>query len=209
MRVNKASTRINNLIGLAPLMLFLSSYVPLFVLIITRQILSNIDYLSWGGIKVEYILCMIKHFGMSIICLGLTILGLIGSWFVFENIKKRVENGHSFKINEISSMNDEPLSYIATYIIPLLFGDYNNIIDCVTIICVFYIIYRLYVRSKLILVNPILSLRYSIYCVKYIDGDVQRQGILISCDNDILENDHVKMYNVGHQLFYGYRRKKI
>jgi hypothetical protein len=209
MRVNKASTRINNLIGLAPLMLFLSSYVPLFVLIITRQILSNIDYLSWGGIKVESILCMIQHFGMSIICLGLTILGLIGSWFVFENIKKRVENGHSFKINEISSMNDEPLSYIATYIIPLLFGDYNNIIDCVTIICVFYIVYRLYVRSKLILVNPILSLRYSIYCVKYIDGVVQRQGILISCDNDILENDHVKMYNVGHQLFYGYRRKKI
>ena len=88
MRVNKASTRINNLIGLAPLMLFLSSYVPLFVLIITRQILSNIEYLSWGGIKVESILCMIKHFGMSIICLGLTMLGLIGSWVVFENIKK-------------------------------------------------------------------------------------------------------------------------
>lgn len=209
MKTKRASTRINRLAGLAPIVLFLSSYIPLFVLIIVRQTLSNLEYLTWGGITVESIVCMIRYFGMSVVCLIMTFFGLIGTWLVFENIKKRVENGHSFKINEISSMNDEPLSYIATYIIPLLFGDYNNIIDCVTIICVFYIIYRLYVRSKLILVNPILSLRYSIYCVKYIDGDVQRQGILISCDNDILENDHVKMYNVGHQLFYGYRRKKI
>ena len=41
------------------------------------------------------------------------------------------------------------------------------------------------------------------------DGEVQRQGILISQDNDILENDQAKMYNVGHQLFYGYKQNRI
>ena len=104
-------------------------------------------------------------------------------------------------------MNDEPLAYIATYIIPIVFGNYSSPIDCVTIVLLFYVVYRLYIRSKLILVNPILSLlKYSIYSVRYMDGDIPRQGILISRNNDILENDQAKMYNVGHQLFYGYKR---
>ena len=206
MKTKRASTRINRLVGLAPIVLFLSSYVPLFVLIIVRQTLSNLEYLTWGGITMESIVCMIRHFGMSVVCLILTFFGLIGTWHVFDNLNRRVESGHTFKIEELSSMNDEPLAYIATYIIPLLFGDYNNLTDCLTVICVFYIVYRLYVRSKLILVNPILSLRYSIYNVKFKDGDIPRQGILISSDNDILEYDQVKMYNVGHQLFFGYKR---
>lgn len=206
MKTERASTRINRLVGLAPIVLFLTSYVPLFVLIIVRQTLSNLDYLSWGGITVESIVCMIRHFGMSVVCLVMTFFGLIGTWLVFDNLNKRVESGHTFKIEELSSMNDEPLAYIATYIIPLLFGNYNNLTDCLTIICIFYIVYRLYIRSKLILVNPILSLKYSIYNVKYKDGDIPRQGILISSNNDILEYDQVKMYNVGHQLFFGYKR---
>lgn len=206
MKTKRASTRINRLAGLAPIVLFLSSYMPLFVLIIVRQTLSNLEYLTWGGITVESIVCMIRYFGMSVVCLIMTFFGLIGTWLVFDNLNRRVESGHTFKIEELSSMNDEPLAYIATYIIPLSFGDYNNLTDCLTVICVFYIVYRLYIRSKLILVNPILSLRYSIYNVKYKDGDIPRQGILISSDNDILEYDQVKMYNVGHQLFFGYKR---
>jgi len=206
MKTKRASARINRLAGLAPIVLFLSSYVPLFVIIIVRQTLSNLEYLAWGGITMESIVCMIRHFGMSVVCLIMTFFGLIGTWLVFDNLNRRVESGHTFKIEELSSMNDEPLAYIATYIIPLLFGDYNNLTDCLTVICIFYIVYRLYIRSKLILVNPILSLRYSIYNVKYKDGDIPRQGILISSDNDILEYDQVKMYNVGHQLFFGYKR---
>lgn len=206
MKTKRASTRINRLAGLAPIVLFLSSYMPLFVLIIVRQTLSNLEYLTWGGITVESIVCMIRYFGMSVVCLIMAFFGLIGTWLVFDNLNRRVESGHTFKIEELSSMNDEPLAYIATYIIPLSFGDYNNLTDCLTVICVFYIVYRLYIRSKLILVNPILSLRYSIYNVKYKDGDIPRQGILISSDNDILEYDQVKMYNVGHQLFFGYKR---
>lgn len=157
MKTKRASTRINRLVGLAPIVLFLSSYVPLFVLIIVRQTLSNLEYLTWGGITMESIVCMIRHFGMSVVCLILTFFGLIGTWLVFDNLNRRVESGHTFKIEELSSMNDEPLAYIATYIIPLLFGDYNNLTDSFTVICVFYIVYRLYVRSKLILVNPILT----------------------------------------------------
>lgn len=199
-------TRTNRLTGLAPLVLFLSSYLPLFILIVLRQTSANCCYLSWSGINVEALCCMVKYFGMSLFCIVLSVIGIIGTIIVFMNLQHRVESGHTYRITEVSSMNDEPLAYIATYIIPILFEDYSNLIDCVTIVCIFYVIYRLYIRSKLILVNPVLCLKYSIYSVRYMDGDIQRQGVLISRDNDILENDQTKMYNVGHQLFYGYKR---
>lgn len=202
----KGYTQTNHLIGLAPLVLFLSSYLPLFILIIVRQVYANYNYLSWGGINVDALCCMVKHFGMSLFCSVLSAFGVIGTIFVFMNLRRRVENGHTYRIIEVSSMNDEPLAYIATYIIPIMFEDYSSLIDCVTIVCIFFVIYRLYIRSKLILVNPILSLNYSIYSVRYMDGNIQRQGVLISHNNDILENDQAKMYNVGHQLFYGYKR---
>lgn len=206
MRVRKAYTRINSLSRLAPLVLFLTSYLPLFVLVIVRQTCANWDYLSWRGFNAEAFECMVKHFGISVICVVLSMIGAIGTIFVFKNLRHRVESGHTYRITEVSSMNDEPLAYIATYIIPIVFGNYSSLIDCVTIVFIFLVIYRLYIRSKLILVNPILSLKYSIYSVRYMDGDIQRQGILISRNNDILENDQAKMYNVGHQLFYGYKR---
>ena len=206
MRSKKAYSQINKLVGLAPLVLFLSSYMPLFILIIVRQLINNSDYLSWGGISIDASLCMIKYFGMSIVCCILIIIGLLGICWLFKNLDHNVKNGHTYAIKELSSMNDEPLAYIATYIIPIMFEDYTSLIDCLTVACIFYIIYRLYIRSKLLLVNPMLSLRYSIYHIKYVDGDIERQGILISKCNEIIEGEQVKIYNVGHQLFYGYKR---
>ena len=38
------------------------------------------------------------------------------------------------------------------------------------------------------------------------DGDIERQGILISKNKSLYEGEIVKLYNVGYQLFYGYLR---
>ena len=51
-----------------------------------------------------------------------------------------------------------------------------------------------------------MKLKIPYYIIKYNDGEVSRQGILISKDNFIEENDIAKLYNVGYQLYYGYKR---
>lgn len=204
MKQKKAYTRINSFIGMAPFVLFLSSYAPLFLLTALRQILSNND-----TIKVECLKSFIyvtQHYGMAIICFVLAIIGLVGTYFTFDNLNKRIENGIIVEVKEISSMNDEPLAYIATYIVPLMFEDYTKLSNNITILIIFYVIYRLYIHSKLILVNPLLGLKFSIFNIKYQDGNIVRQGILISKDSYIEESDYVKIYNVGYQLFYGYKR---
>lgn len=199
-------TKVNSMVGMAPIVLFLSSYIPLFLLIAVRQILSNSESLIWGGLHFGTFINFMSHFGMATACLFLTCYGFVGTYITFKNIDEKVENGNIVKIIEISSMNDEPLAYVATYIVPIMFNDYSNLADNITVLCIFYVVYKLYVRSKLILVNPILSMKYSIFNIKYKDGDVSRQGILISRDNFIEENDTAKLYNVGYQLYYGYKR---
>ena len=105
----KGYTQTNHLIGLAPLVLFLSSYLPLFILIVARQVYTNSTYLSWGGFNVDALCCMVKFFGMSLFCFGLSVFGIVGLIMVFRNLQHRVESGHTFRIIEVSSMNDEPL----------------------------------------------------------------------------------------------------
>ena len=198
--------KVNSLIGLAPLMLFLSSYIPLFGIIALRQIILNFDYLNWAGFSWSGIMLFVTHFGIASLCMVFIIIGSIGTYFIFELIKSDAPNGNNSKIIEVTSMNDEVLGYMATYVIPLLYQDYSNLTDFCTMILIFVIIYKLYVNSKLLLVNPMISFKYSIYSIKYQDGDIQRQAMLISPNKDILENDTVKLYNIGYQLFYGYNR---
>ena len=47
-------------------------------------------------------------------------------------IKTNAPNGNNSKVIEVSSMNDEALGYMATYVIPLLYQDYSNLIDFCT-----------------------------------------------------------------------------
>ena len=205
----KGHTRDNRFVGNAPFVLFLSSYMPLFVLIIVRQCMSNLAYMNWAGFSYDSVYNLVKYFGVSILCTFFVVYGLYGTYKTFKRLDEKVENGNIVKVKEVSSINDEPLAYMATYIIPILFQNYSNLIDFLTLFVVFYVIYRLYIRSRLILVNPILNMKYSIYNIKYYDGNIERQGILISKDKSVYEEDKIKIYNVGYQLFYGYIRENL
>ena len=151
-------------------------------------------------------MCFVSKFGISVLCLVIIVFGLIGTYFVFRFIEKDSSNGATIEIKDISSLNDEPIAYLATYIVSIMFQDYSNIADVVTVLILFFIVYRLFVSSKLLLVNPILGLKFSIYSFTFIDGSIQRQGIVITKNKDIQEGDQVQIYNIGYQLYFGNKR---
>ena len=76
--------RINRLIGLAPLMLFLSSYIPLFGIIALRQFLSNIYYLNWAVFSAVGFMSFIIHFEIASLCMAFIIIGSLGMYLTFE-----------------------------------------------------------------------------------------------------------------------------
>lgn len=42
--------------------LFVSSYLPLFILVILRQLSDNYNYLHWGGISINSIKIFLSYF---------------------------------------------------------------------------------------------------------------------------------------------------
>ena len=203
-----AYARVNSLDRLAPYVLFLSSYLPLFVLIAMKEGCKIEMDVSPLRIDVGTIRDLSRAYLIPLICLLCIALGLIGTFFTFKNIEGRVENGSITTIEEVSGLNDEPLAYIATYVISFVPQGSESWENMLALLFLLVIVCHLYIRSKLLLVNPVLSLRYSIFSIRFEDGEVIRQGVLISRDRYIQEKDLVKIYNIGYQLYYGYKKEK-
>ena len=147
--------KLNNI---AIFVLFITSYIPLFGLLILRQVKQNIDFLNFGGFNQESIFLAIKKFGVSGFLFLLAIFGFIGLKFLLTNLDKKRPNGELVKIVEVENKNSETISYISTYIVPFIFQDTNNLFDISSIFIVLIIIFFIYTKSNMIVINPILSI---------------------------------------------------
>lgn len=113
-----------------------------------------------------------------------------------------IQNGNNVTVKSISNKNAESIGYIATYIIPFLFQSFDELGDIIPLLILLIIIYRIYVTSSLLLVNPVLNCRYSLFEMEYEEkGDI-KQGLMISPFRDIYESDNIKIFNIGYKLFY-------
>lgn len=83
--------RNNSFVGLSPLVLFLSSYIPLFGLIALRQFYNNLIYLNWSGFNKPAIICFLSKFGISVLCLIIIVFGLIGTYFFTLDLLKKTQ----------------------------------------------------------------------------------------------------------------------
>jgi hypothetical protein len=192
----------NNLERKAQFALFITSYLPLFVLIIFKQVYNNSQYLYWGGFECSSINLFIEKFGLSIILSFLGIYGYYGARTTLRNIHRSSKNGFPVIISRIKNKNSESIGYIATYIIPFAFQGFNNWLDLVSVCFIIYIIYRVYINSSLLLINPVLNLRYSIFEFEYMENDKLKDGILISKDKELQEDDSIKLYSIGNKMYY-------
>lgn len=197
-------SNINNLHGIAKFALFVASYFPLFLLIIIRQVSENSDYLNYAGFEWVSIKVFLLKFGLSAILSIVSLIGLFGYWKTLGNIEEVAENGRPVKIKDVKNKNSqkEAIGYIATYIIPFLFQSFSSWYECISVLFLLGIIYRIYINSSLSLINPILSFRFSIYEIEYTDGDKEKNGLIISRDKYLQDEADIKIYEIGHKLYF-------
>lgn len=194
--------RTNYLRTVPKLILFLTSYSPLFVCIIVRQLYYNRSFLHFAGFNKTGILCLLQKFGLSIFLGFLLALVILGTIIFIKKLRSISKNGNNVTVNSISNKNAESIGYIATYIIPFLFQSFDELGDIIPLLILLIIIYRIYVTSSLLLVNPVLNCRYSLFEMEYEEkGDI-KQGLMISPFRDIYESDNIKIFNIGYKLFY-------
>ena len=194
--------RTNYLRTVPKLILFLTSYSPLFVCIIVRQLYYNRSFLHFAGFNKTGILCLLQKFGLSIFLGFLLALVILGTIIFIKKLRSISKNGNNVTVKSISNKNAESIGYIATYIIPFLFQSFDELGDIIPLLILLIIIYRIYVTSSLLLVNPVLNCRYSLFEMEYEEkGDI-KQGLMISPFRDIYESDNIKIFNIGYKLFH-------
>lgn len=198
----RKKSNINNLHGIAQFALFVTSYFPLFALIIIRQVFENSEFLIYSGFDWASIKLFVSKFGLSAILTIVSLIGLFGYWKTLGNIEEVAENGRPVKIKDVKNKNNEAIGYIATYIIPFLFQSFNGWYECISVLFLVGIIYRIYINSSLLLINPILSFRFSIYEIEYTDGGKEKNGLIISRDKYLQDEAYVKIYEIGHKLYF-------
>ncbi|MCK9480147.1 MAG: hypothetical protein M0R38_00090 [Bacteroidia bacterium] len=192
--------KLNNI---AIFVLFITSYIPLFGLLILRQVKQNIEFLNFGGFNQTSILLAFKKFGLSAFLFLVAIFGYIGLKFLLTNLDTKKSNGELVKIVEVENKNSESISYISTYIVPFIFQDTNNLFDITSIFIVLVIIFFIYTKSNMIVINPILSITHTLYQVDYNKKGKTKKGLLITKEEDLESEQEIKMNLITKNIYYG------
>lgn len=124
-------TKNNNILKHGALFsLYVFSYLPLFFIVIIKQIHENWSYFHWGGLTMDGFMCFVSHFGMSFVLAVISALGIFGVIVLFENLETNLNNGQIVSVEKISNRNGESVAYIATYIVPFIAGDFSSLFEC-------------------------------------------------------------------------------
>jgi hypothetical protein len=156
--------------GYVKALLFLSSYIPLYIILILKN-LTN-EALIW--------------------ILGI-VTGISLCFLLYVLYKARKMNGEYYTLEEAECDNGKFIEYILAYIIPFLGFNMGNIIDLISVGIIFVLIGALYIRSDLIYMNPMLNfLGYDLYKVKS-----NKKTYMLLSKNDLSPSKKTKIYELG------------
>ncbi|MFZ6040300.1 hypothetical protein ACOV11_07275 [Vibrio natriegens] len=197
--------RVNKLHLGARISLFLVSYLPLFFIMCFVQIYTYRNYLNWNGISYESLSIFAKYFGAVTILILISLFGIFGLIIFLKNVKRRCRtSGRTVKIVDIENKNSESISYLFTYIIPFVFQDLSTLTNIIPIAVLLLVTALIYTNSSMILINPTISIKYTLYQVTYLDIESQkkRTGMILTKSKYLEEDDYLDIEDVGPKLFY-------
>ncbi|MFQ2108633.1 hypothetical protein [Aeromonas rivipollensis] len=203
--------RVNKLHLGARISLFIVSYLPLFFIMCFVQIYTYREYLNWKGINSESIVIFLKYFGAVSILISLSFFGILGLTIFLKNVKRRCQtSGRTVRILDIENKNNESISYLFTYIIPFVFQDLSTLSNVVPIAILLTVTALIYINSSMILINPTISIRYTLYQISYLDleSEKKRSGMILTRSKYLEEDDLLDIEDVGPKLFYAESQKE-
>ena len=133
--------------------MFCLSYLPLFILLIIKILIANVKFINYGGLDFASIVVFLEKFGFIIILILLSIFAIFGVKTTLKNIKRSESNSYPVKVVSIKPKNEEALSYLVSYVVPLLFSNSFGLFEYCAFVILFIIYYKLYSTSSLILIS--------------------------------------------------------
>lgn len=186
--------------------MFCLSYLPLLFLLAVKVIIKNFAFLNYGGFNNSALWIFLEKFGFVTVLILFAIFAAIGTTFTLKNIKRKKSNAFPAKISSIKPKNEEALSYLATYVLPLLVQGEIGTFEYITFAVLFGIYYKLYSTSSLILINPVLNIKYGLYEVEYATeaNKTVKNALIISQHKWINEDDDLRLIKLSHRLYFAF-----
>lgn len=159
------------------IVLFLSSYTPLWVLIVLQK--SSLSWLYRGGVLVGALLSL---------C----------SLYVF--IKRLLPRKNPIRIDiaSVAPKDNEAMNYFVFYLFPFLGIDISKTVGVISLVLLILTLGALYVNSNMIYINPILSLfGYSFFEVRTEEGKIY--GV-ISTEDYISDRESIRIRPYDNHL---------
>lgn len=109
-----------------------------------------------------------------------------------------------FKITKIESVNYEHLTFLATYIIPLISFDFDKTKYVIVLAMLLVIMGAIYIKTDLFYANPSLALLgFHIYKVDgNFKGNEKRQGIIVITRQKLELNNSIKYIKLDKRIYY-------
>lgn len=157
--------------------LFLSSYLPLFLILAIK---------NWYNLALNIVLLFV--IGYSLI------------WFIIIRLVNK-STTESYTVVKVESKTKDALSYLIPYIISFIAFDIDKMQDIISLIILLLILFVVSINSEIIYVNPILYfIKYDIYdieaCKPYIDCEKSIIKIVLIAKSKIKKGSTIDVRNV-------------
>lgn len=181
---------------------FLSLWLLFLLIIIITADIPVYWGNDWEFIGFKYLLL---NNIVPIICILSLIIGGL-SYYDF-NYQIQGTPELSFKITKIENIDYEHLTFLTTYIVPLVCFNFDSIRYEIVLAILLIVIGTIYVRTDLFYANPTLAiLRFRIYKISCsFRNNETREDIILICREKLCLNDHVRYIKVDERIYYAYK----
>lgn len=160
---------------------------------VPRYFGSNWVFIGWTELSLLNII--------PIFCIIGIVIGVY-SYFDFRFVLKGATN-MPFIITKIESINYEHLTFLTTYIVPLVCFNFDNIRYQIVLLFLLIVICAIYVRTDLFYANPTLALLgFKIY---KIDGEFEgglREGIILISKENLSKDLRCDYIKLDERIYY-------
>lgn len=175
----------------------ISLWILFFMLIVLKIDISLVPF----KINVNNIVGFVSCNQIPCICLVFIIFGGIGYWWFIDSL----DNAKNLpvKILKCESVNYENLSFLATYIIPMVCFPMDTDREIFVMFSVIVIIGCIFVKTNLYYTNPSLILfGFNVYKVETDSQKIFEQGIVI-VKGKLREGESIKYLSLSDNVYFG------
>ena len=175
----------------------ISLWILFFMLIVLKLDISTIPF----KLKLAEIGEFLYRNSVSCICAVFILLGGVGYWWFKDSLNNAKQL--PVEIRECESINYENLSFLATYIIPLVCFPMETEREVFVMFSVIVIIGCIFVKTDLYYTNPsLILLGFNVYRVNTNSNKEFQQGLAI-IKGKLKKGDSIKYLTLSDNVYFG------